>query len=76
MRRIFALSAPALVLASTLLATGCASTAATSVSPPPDPKSVYRVNAPLLNLLSCPNVDCDVPKTCVTARKLLSCLPI
>jgi len=60
MRRIFALSAPALVLASALLATGCASTAATSVSPPPDPKSVYRVNAPLLNLLSCPNVDCDV----------------
>ena len=60
MRPMITLSLPVLLCASMLLAAGCAVHQPSTASPPPDPKSVYRVNAPLLNLLACPNVNCEV----------------
>lgn len=61
MRRLFALTLPVLLCAGTLLAAGCAGYQQPSAATPPvDPKTVFRVNAPLLNLLSCPNVNCEV----------------
>lgn len=55
MHRISTLSATALLAACLF---GCAGQRAPAA--PPSPESVYRVKGGVVNLVSCPNLDCDV----------------
>jgi hypothetical protein len=59
MRRAVIVLARALLCAGLLAAAGCATRPAAPVAQPAS-QDGYRVKASLLNLLQCPNVNCDV----------------
>ncbi|MHC1711945.1 MAG: peptide-binding protein [Solidesulfovibrio sp.] len=64
---------PVLLATSVLLGAGCAS------KPKPvtqvDPKSVFKVQAALLNLLSCPSITCEVLEDLHSGQEVAILMP-
>lgn len=73
MRQTITLIACALLAACILCTAGCAARPAPLA--PPDPQSVYRVRASLLNVHKCPNMNCDVIEDLTTGQEVAAISP-